>query len=195
MMASRAAMELLRALYLFVPLIVASMVSAVILRFDLAHRLAAPIDFGAKVGGRRLFGDGKTWRGVVTAVVGASLGVAIQRAAAGTVVDRISVVDYRAVHPILFGTLLGLGATIGELPNSFVKRRLGIPRGKTARGPLSVLFWVWDQIDLLTLTWPMIAWIVHPSGGLVLASFVVALTVHPLAALIGFLLGARSSPR
>ena len=54
----------------------------------------------------------------------------------------------------------------------------------------------WDRrIDTLILTWPLIAWIVRPTAALVVASFAVALVVHPLIAWIGFVLGARRSAR
>ncbi|HEX7480787.1 MAG TPA: hypothetical protein VF331_23500 [Polyangiales bacterium] len=39
-------------------------------------------------------------------------------------------------RPIDTGKSLGGGAILGELPSSFVKRRLGIAPGKTARGQL-----------------------------------------------------------
>ncbi len=84
---------------------------------------------------------------------------------------------------------------LGELPNSFVKRRLGIARGKTARGPPALLFYVWDQVDFLTTAWPAIASWVKPSWTLVAASFVVTLFLHPLVALAGYLVGARGSAR
>ncbi len=189
------AVDLVRALYLFAPLIVASMLSAAVLRFDIAPSLARPIDGGATLGGRRVLGDGKTWRGVVTAVVGSSLGVLIQRSLVGTAIDAISVVDYRATNPFTLGPLMGLGATFGELPNSFAKRRLGIARGETARGPLAFVFWFADQVDTLVLTWPLIAAFVRPTASLVIASFCVALVVHPLIAAIGFLVGARRTAR
>ena len=84
---------------------------------------------------------------------------------------------------------------IGELPNSFVKRRLGIPRGQTARGWLAGLFYVWDQIDLLTGAWPLLRIWFAPSTALVAVSFGVALALHPIVALVGYAVGARASPR
>lgn len=189
------AIDAARALYLFAPLLVAAAISGVFLRYDLAPALARPIDGGAVLGGRRVFGDGKTWRGGVTAVVGCVIGVAIQRAIAGVVPAALQVVDYARVEPVVLGAAMGAGATLGELPNSFVKRRAGIPRGGTARGWKGVVFYVWDQVDLLIGAWPLIAALVAPRPRLIAASFAVALVVHPLVALIGWLIGARTSPR
>ena len=43
--------------------------------------------------------------------------------------------------------VLGLGYVLGELPNSFAKRRVKIQPGKTIGGVLGALFFVLDQAD------------------------------------------------
>jgi hypothetical protein len=185
----------LQVLYLFAPLLLASALSGLVLRFNLLSVLKRPIDGGASLGGRRIFGDSKTWRGVVVAILGCVIGVAVQKHLIGDRVGRIAVLDYRSISPILFGVALGAAAMVGELPNSFVKRRLAIAPGGTAKGPIRVLFYVWDQIDLLTTAWPVI-WIwARPGWRLVAASFVLGLVVHQVVSLIGFLIGARRSAR
>ncbi len=181
-------------IYLFSPLLLSAAVSAVVLRFDLLRALRRPIDAGRSLGGRRIFGDSKTWRGVVVPVAGCVAGVALQKVFAADT-RALALIDYRAVSPVWFGAAMGAGAMLGELPNSFVKRRLGIPPGKTARGWMAALFYVWDQVDLLTGAWPLLAPWVHPSARIVLPSVVLALAIHPLVALIGYLVGARKSPR
>jgi hypothetical protein len=80
-------------------------------------------------------------------------------------------------------------------PILFLKRRLGIERGQTARGGLGAVFYLSDQLDLLLGAWPMISPWVRPSFSLVAASIVVTLAVHPMVALLGYLVGARTSPR
>ncbi len=190
-----ALLSLAQALYLFAPLLLSAACSAVVLRFDLFRALRRPIDMGASFRGARVFGDGKTWRGVGVAVVGSIFTVTLQRALRADVPRMLQVVDYGALPPIAFGGAMGLGAMLGELPNSFVKRRLGVPSGGTARGALAVLFYVWDQVDLLTGAWPLLAVWCRPTASLVVASFAVALVVHPLVALIGYLVGARTSAR
>jgi hypothetical protein len=184
-----------QALYLFAPLLVAAALSGIVLRFDLLPCLRRPIDGGAMLLGERLFGDGKTWRGAAMAVVGSIAGVALQQAARARVPSWVAVVDYGAVAPVGLGAAMGAGATLGELPNSFVKRRLGIAPGATARGWPAALFYVWDQVDLLTGAWPLLGAWLCPRPLLVTASFAVALALHPLVAAIGYLIGARTSPR
>ena len=192
----QAAWTLAQALYLFSPLLVSVALSALVHRYDLGTSWKVPIDGGRTFGGTRIFGDSKTWRGVAIAVVGSVATVSVQKHILVAETRALAVVDYALVSPIVFGTVMGLAAMAGELPNSFVKRRLGIAPGSTTSRPaLRVLFWVWDQVDLLTLSWPALLPWVHPTLGLVVASFVLALVIHPLVAALGFLLGARKTAR
>lgn len=166
-----------------------------VLRFDLCRWLKRPIDGGRTFRGRRLFGDGKTWRGVVVAVVVSIASVAIQKHLLRGAPEWLCVVDYTHTNAATFGTAMGAGAMLGELPNSFVKRRLDIARGATTKGPLSILFYVWDQIDLLTTAWPAVSFWVRADPLVVVASFLVAMGLHPIVSLLGFLIGARRSAR
>lgn len=184
-----------QATWLFAPLMFSAVVSAVVIERDLLRWARRPIDGGAELGGRRLFGDNKTWRGVITAVVCSAAFAAFQEHVVGDAVGDLLAVDWATVPATLFGGLMGLGAMLGELPNSFVKRRIDIPPGKTTTGPLSSLFYVWDQVDLLLGAWACIGWWVRPSALLVTASFALALLVHPLVSLIGWLIGVRKSAR
>src|SRR5205807_716845 len=85
-----------------------------------------PLDGGATFRGRRLLGAHKTVRGAVT-MVGATTMFALAQA---SLFHRYgwaraaSLVDFDRVHPLLWGVALGGGYIVGELPNSFVKRRL-----------------------------------------------------------------------
>jgi hypothetical protein len=142
-----------------------------------------------------VFGASKTWRGVVVAVIGCVAGVALQKYVLRGWPSALALVDYDAVQPLVFGAALGIGAMVGELPNSFAKRQLGIPPGKTTSGPLAAVFFVLDQVDLLLGAWPLIACWVRPTFSLVLASFVLALAAHPLVSVIGYAVGARASAR
>lgn len=190
------AVEATRALYLFAPLLVSAALSGVVLRFNWFPTLRRPIDFGATFRGRRLFGDSKTWRGVIVAIVGCVASVALQQQVLSDVVPAsLEAVDYRSTSPFCFGTAMGVGAMAGELPNSFTKRQFGIPPGQSTRGWPALAFYVWDQVDLLTGAWPLVLFWVRPSASVVAASFVVAMLVHPVVAAIGFAMGARTTAR
>jgi CDP-2,3-bis-(O-geranylgeranyl)-sn-glycerol synthase len=187
---------LVQALYLFSPLLLSVALSAVVHRYDLFPSWKLPIDGGHTLGGKRVFGDSKTWRGVAVAVIGSVAMVLVQKYVFIDVAANVVVIDYARVNPIIFGGTMGLLAMIGELPNSFVKRRLGIEPGAVARAPaLRAIFWTWDQIDLLTLSWPALLVWLRPTLPLILASLALALALHPLVAWVGFVIGARKTAR
>lgn len=186
-----------KVLYLFAPLVISAALSGLVLRFDLLPALRRPIDAGRTFRGRRWFGDNKTWRGVLVAIVGCVATASVQKFLLARAVPGLALVHYDALslpELALFGIALGGGATLGELPNSFVKRQLGILPGQPARGALSALFYVWDQIDLLA-AWPLIAFWVRPTPTLVALSVGLVLAIHPIVSLIGFVIGARRSAR
>ena len=184
-----------QALWLFAPLLFAAGVSAVVIERDLLRWARRPIDGGCRIGGQRLFGDHKTWRGVLVAVASSAAFAAVQEHVVGGAAGPLLAIDWAEVPAVPFGALLGLGAMLGELPNSFVKRRVGIAPGATTTGARSVLFYVWDQVDLLFGAWLLVGWWVRPSALLVDASFAVALLLHPLVSLLGWLLGVRRTAR
>lgn len=187
---------ILQSFYLFSPLLVAASLSAVVSRFDVLARWYIPLDGGRTLRGVRLFGDNKTWRGLAVAVAGAILGVFLQRTVGirTNALGAISLLDYSHANPLTMGSAMGLGAVLGELPNSFCKRRMGIAPGASAHGPLALFFFAWDQIDTVLGGWLMLLPWVQPSAVLLLASLCMAALVHPTASLLGYLLGARKSP-
>lgn len=188
-------LALASAAWLFAPLLCAALLAAVVQRGDHLRPLRRPLDFGATLGGKRLFGDSKTWRGVVVAVLGCAAGATAQHLLPGNAMADLAVVDFERVPAPWFGAAMGLGAMLGELPNSFVKRRLGIAPGTTTRGPLALLFYVWDQIDLVLGAWPLIACWIGFDPVLFAASLLVALCAHPTVSLLGWLIGARRTAR
>lgn len=183
-----------RALWLLSPILLAAAVHGLVLRFDWFTSLKQPMDFGLTLGGTRLFGDNKTWRAFLVAVVVCAVAVPVQRFVAADLPSRL-IADHGAVPAPLLGALIGAGAILGELPNSFMKRRAGVAPGSTARGPLAVLFYLVDQVDLAIITWPLIWPFVDGDWRMVVASFVLAGTLHPLVSLIGYAVGARKSAR
>jgi CDP-diglyceride synthetase len=83
----------------------------------LGQRLAAPIDGGTTLrDGRRLLGDHKTWRGLVTAVVTCALGGALLG------------------YSIPLGMAFAVLALGGDAASSLVKRRLHLEPGTECPG-------------------------------------------------------------
>ncbi len=88
-----------------------------------------PMDMGRKWrDGKRILGDGKTWRGFFGGVViGAAFG-AFQYLLTPSFYDD----SFRIA--LLLAFLLSIGALVGDLIGSFFKRRTGLPRGYPAIG-------------------------------------------------------------
>jgi hypothetical protein len=95
---------------------------------------------------------------------------------------------------LLVGALIGLGTVAGELPNSFVKRRLGIAPGERRTTPLGIALIVYDQADFV----PAIALALLPVWTMPLETlavgFVAVAAVHFAVNVIGYAIGARTAP-
>lgn len=135
-----------------------------------------PIDGGRLwIDGKRILGDGKTWEGLLAGVaVGTIAGYAAWLALG---------VDYTIIHALS----VALGALLGDIAGSFVKRRLSLPRGAPA--PLL------DQLDfyvgavaasyLLGCKW-------EPKTIIVTAALVAAL--HVASNVAAYLAGLKREP-
>lgn len=98
-----------------------------------------PIDGGRTMGGSRLLGDGKTWRGTLVGwLAGALLALALNALQPG-VSDAVGV-DL-PTFPLAIALALPLGAMLGDIGASFLKRRSGRERGAPFPGV--------DQLDFV----------------------------------------------
>jgi CDP-2,3-bis-(O-geranylgeranyl)-sn-glycerol synthase len=159
--------------------------------------LKRPIDGGKLWRGRPIFGASKTWRGPITVALGAAAVLELQARVLHHIpwLGSIELFDYGSVHAVLLGAAVGGLAELAELPNSLVKRRLGVPPGGTARGLMSAIFYVWDQVDLLLGFWLAYATVLEPTLVRVGVTLAVALALHPLLTLAGFWVGVRPTAR
>jgi len=144
---------ILQALWLILPAYVAN-ASAVIVGGGL------PVDFGKKwKDGRRVLGDGKTWRGLFAgSFLGMTAGFGLVVAAfyINTTDFRILGIDNFEGFPLMIPLIFSVcfGALLGDIVESFFKRRIGKERGADWFG--------FDQLDFIV-------------GALVLAFFVSSL--------------------
>jgi CDP-diacylglycerol--serine O-phosphatidyltransferase len=113
---------LVKSLLLFIPLIFSGVLHMVVVRANLLSSLKQPIH-------RSWFGENKTWRGVVVmpllTAAGAYLSWLIERD-----LSPIYAVGFMQQSTMWVGLLLGLTYIVSELPNSYIKRRMGIAPGK-----------------------------------------------------------------
>lgn len=137
-----------RVAWMITPVLVAGLGQVAILRTGKLGPLAVPLDHGLHWRGKPVLGPRKTWRGVVVMTTVSALTARAQATAArhSRTLRAICPFDYQEVNPWLLGGALGLGYCIAELPNSFVKRRLGIPPAQASQR-FHTLQYLIDQSD------------------------------------------------
>ncbi|MDO8339773.1 MAG: CDP-2,3-bis-(O-geranylgeranyl)-sn-glycerol synthase [Candidatus Burarchaeum sp.] len=88
----------------------------------------APVDLGRKFfDGRRIFGDGKTWRGLIGGIATGTLAGALL---AFLVLGAPYSVYSSSAQYVTAAFLMSCGALFGDLAGSFVKRRTGMKPGR-----------------------------------------------------------------
>jgi hypothetical protein len=116
--------------------------------------------------------------------------------ALGFIVIRPPLLQYRDPnHFALIGFLVGAAAMAAELPNSFLKRRLGIAPGAQAGGIRGLVFHVADQIDVVFGAWALLSCVVTPTWARLGGSIITMYVGHQLISIAGFLLGMRKTAR
>lgn len=140
--------------------------------------LGAPVDFGRAFRGKRIFGDHKTWRGIILAVIWGFAFFLLQKYLynQANFFRQISLFDLQAA-PIYLGALAGLGAIIGDLIKSFFKRRVGIAPGKP---------WLpFDQIDYIIGGLAAVSFVYFPNWYEVAMFLILGFGFHTLFRVIG----------
>jgi CDP-2,3-bis-(O-geranylgeranyl)-sn-glycerol synthase len=187
-------LPLLQALWLAIPIVLAGALHVlVIARGWLASLSRLPLDAGLAFGGRPLLGANKTVRGGVAMIGGTIATVTIQAALFRRCAwaDALWLVDFERVSPLSWGTLLGVGYVAGELPNSFLKRRLGIAPGTVPAGVGARLCWIADQLDSVVGILLCMAVVTDLSAATSLLLVALGLGLHPLMALLMVRLGLK----
>jgi len=144
------------------------------------------IDMGKKFSdGKPIFGSHKTVRGFIAGLIAGILTSVVQ-----TVVLQYKPSDF--VLPfqfnLLIGSMIALGALVGDLLHSFIKRRMGLVEGS----PLPVA----DQLDfaLGAILFSLLVSAYPPP--LLTVVFVIVITppIHLLTNFIAYLLGVKKTP-
>jgi CDP-diglyceride synthetase len=170
--------------WVFLPALGSPLAHAPVLRWDLMPALNRPIS-------KRLFGANKTWRGVLMMNAGTVAGAEI--------LYRIPAYRQRLPRAVAgchgrVGMILGIAIWAGELPNSFVKRRLGIPPGQQKRSPLGAVISLFDQADWVPVASVLLRPVWRMSGRDVVEVAALVAVIHIPINVIGYLIGARTAP-
>lgn len=170
---------------LSLPLILSGVMHMLVVRRNWFAALRRPIH-------ERLFGANKTWRGVVVMPLGAMLGTAVASWQQSLLVEPHAIRPLAGVHWAVLGFFLGLAYVLFELPNSWLKRRLGAPPGQrpVAYRPYFVLL---DHSDSVTGCVLVYAWLTRAPAASVLASALSGPLIHLLVNAGLYLVGIRRS--
>jgi len=168
---------LIDVLWLILPAYVANSVAIDVSGIPFLKKYTAPVDFGMSWKGKRLLGEGKTWRGLICGVLAGVLCGWIQGIYASA-----------GLYPMtaLLGFLLGFGALLGDMVESFIKRRLGFDRGH----PMFLL----DQLDYIVGAF-FLAWTMVPVDlGYLLMACIITLPLHFIASIVAWILKLKKNP-
>jgi hypothetical protein len=179
------------AAWVFLPVLGAPIAHAPVLRLDLLPALRRPIDRGRTLRGRRVLGDNKTWRGAAVMFAGVQAATLVFHRSAAYRARLPEAV--RHASPATLGALLGLATVAGELPNSFVKRRLGLAPGGHRPGAAGVALALIDQADVVLAAWPLLAPVWRMSPREAAGAFAAVAVVHVPINLVGYAAGVRTT--
>ncbi len=134
---------------------------------------------------KKLFGKNKTWRGLVFAVLAAGF-VALFQFYFYPVIPNFGLIDYNNAKLVFAAALLlGIGAILGDMVESFFKRRLNIAPGKP---------WMpFDQLDFVIGALALVCIVYLPTLEIVLIILIMSPILHLLVNFIGYKLKIRES--
>ena len=187
----------LKTLYIGSPVIFAASLHGIVMKYQLMLWFKKPMDMGLTFRGKPIFGPNKTWRGIIISTIGTvifSYFISFLYLNC-ELFKSMSIVDFYQVDPLHIGLALGIGMILGELPNSFFKRQIGISSGKQGSGFSGIIFRIFDQIDLLLGIWLLLLCVpgfsVLENMDVLLFSILFALVLHYIITQIGYYTGMR----
>lgn len=155
----------------------------------LAFGGGTPLDFGKTTkNGVRLIGDGVTWRGLIAGTIIGMIVGAIQGYFGPYFITNFGEYIFTPIltnvsQGIIVGFLLGFGALIGDAIGSFIKRRIGLGRGK----PAPIL----DQIDFLIVALLFASIVIKIDLYFLIIAILLTLIIHLIANSCAYLLGLK----
>ncbi len=166
----------LQCFYFMLPAYLANMAPVIVK--DGFKRLAIPIDLG-----KNIFGKNKTYRGLIFGILFAIIIAYLQFLLYNIgFFGKLSFIDYS--NWFLVGFYFGFGALLGDMVESFVKRRLGIGPGER--------FIPWDQLDFVVGSLILVGILVNITWRKVFFIAVISIIGHILVNHIAYYLKIRN---
>jgi CDP-2,3-bis-(O-geranylgeranyl)-sn-glycerol synthase len=166
---------ILKTLWFILPAYMANAAPPVFARVRRLEKYHKPVDNGKKLKGKEIFGEGKTWLGLISGVL------------AGTVFGFLqSLTNVQPMMTLELAFTLSLGALIGDMIGSFIKRRLGFSRGKAV--PLL------DQLDFLLGAFILSSLVVEINFSYLIVLLIITPMIHLGTNIIGYKLKIKKVP-
>jgi len=156
-----------------------------------------PIDFGKTWKGKRILGDGKTWRGLIGGVLSGILIGLILLQISYMCGDTSNFWGYGPAYSNI-GVIvcLAFGSLLGDMCGAFIKRRLGLERGQKAP--------ILDQYDFVigaflvtALFFPNFVYDNYIEGwhlAALIFIIVIMFALHRAVNIIGYKMGVKKEP-
>lgn len=176
--------NIFRIILLALPLIFGGILHMLAVKWDILSYLKKPLH-------QRWFGLNKTWRGFFIMPLACWPGVLAARKFED-VLD-ISAPVFHLHSTILMSLCLGFAYCLAELPNSFLKRRLGVKEGQTSQ-KFKLFFIIFDQADSVLGCLLAYALLVPIDGNTFLGTMFVGTFIHLIFNYSLFRLKVRKNP-
>lgn len=179
--------SILEVIWFFLPGFAANMAPVFAARYHWLPSLKLPLDARYTLGNDRILGNNKTVRGLVVGLIAGTLvGMGQYLVVRGLGVGATSLFSYSSlITSMALGYWLGLGALLGDIIKSFLKRRVTIPAGES---------WIpWDQIDIVIGMLLMTAWIIPFSLIHIVSAFVIVGGGMFVVSVLGFRLRIKKA--
>lgn len=181
--------EVFTVLWFFVPAAFANMAPIIAARLPYARDWKARMDFGKTFRGKPLLGTNKTWRGLASGIIAATIVLWLQQLAVAHVdwlADWTAQIDYAGLPTILLGALFGIGALGGDAVKSFIKRQVGIGAGR----PWPFFDQIGELLGAALLTLPFVSFSFVQYLWILAVWVIVDLAVSS----VGYLMGWKERP-
>ncbi len=174
------------------PVLLAGISHMVVVKTGLFGFLTIPLDFKKTFRNKRIFGDNKTFRGIIVMVLFSFLycyilELLIQNHPG---MDAYNLLLFNRYPSWFYGILYGLSYTLSELPNSFYKRQINLPPGERGNHLNIVIDQVDSVIGCFVILYPFsnltLTWIIM---GVIFYAF-----VHLFTNLLLYITGIRENP-
>jgi hypothetical protein len=169
-------LTLSQAFTFLLPITFAGLCLIICMRTGWLTKLEVPLDGGLKLGGQPLIGKSKSFRSLIIYLVVATLVTLILNFWA-QVSDLVAPVFL--TNPFVLGPAITLSYLLGEIVNSFIKRRFGIAASGGASSRLgSRVQAIFDNVDGIIASGLLFIFNYQVPAEILVTSFVLAVVIH-----------------